>query len=60
MKELLDKIKELSTKYEKISNNFGTIDIDYCRNCKEILNEGKSQAYWTVHIELDKLIKKYN
>ena len=63
MQELLNKLKELSNKYEKLSNVLGLDDDckeEFFNDSDEAINEGKSQAYWRVHIDLDKLIKEYN
>lgn len=63
MQELLNKLKELSNKYEKLSNALGLNDDceeKFFNDCDEAINEGKSQAYWRAHIDLDKIIKEYD
>lgn len=60
---MLNKLKELSNKYEKLSNILG-LDDDceekFFHDTDEAIDEGKSQAYWRVHIDLDGLIKEYD
>ena len=59
MKELINKLKELSKKYEHLSNVLGLDDDEeeiYLDNDMAI-DEGRSQAYFDVHMELGKLIR---
>lgn len=63
MQELLNKLKELSNKYEKLSTTLGLDDDceeEFFNDSDEAIDEGKSQAYWRVHIDLNELIKKYD
>lgn len=63
MKKLLNKLKEMSNKYEQLSNTLGLDDDyegEYYPDCEVAIDEGKSKAYWSVHIELDELIKEYD
>lgn len=59
MEQLINELKELSKKYEHLSNVLGLDDGEeeiYLDNDMAI-DEGKSQAYFDVHMELDKLIR---
>lgn len=63
MEELLNKLKEMSNKYENFSNALGLDDDceeEHFLDCETAIDEGKSQAYWSIHIELDELIKEYD
>lgn len=63
MQELLNKLKELSNKYEKLSKTLGLDDDceeEFFNDSEEAIDEGKSQAYWMTHLDLDKLIKEYD
>lgn len=63
MQELLNKLKELSNRYEKLSNTLGLNDDckkEFFNDSDEAINDGISQAYWNAHIDLDKLIKEYD
>ncbi len=63
MQELLNKLKELSNKYEKLSKTLGLNDDceeEFFNDSDEAIDEGKSQAYWIAHLDLDKAIKEYD
>lgn len=62
MEELLNKLKELSNRYEVLSKTLGLDDDEeeYFPDCELAIDEGKSQVYWKVHIELNNLIKEYD
>lgn len=63
MQELLNKLKKLSNRYEKLSKTLGLNDDceeEFFNDSDEAIDEGRSQAYWSAHIELDKLIKEYD
>jgi len=61
IERLLSELRELSKKYEHLSNSLGLDDEEECYpDCDMAIDDGKSQAYWAVHIELDKLIKEYD
>lgn len=62
MEKLLSKLKELSKKYEQLSNTLGLNDDEeeFFPDSDVAIDEGKSQAYWKVHIELNNLIKEYD
>lgn len=61
MEGLLNTLKELSKKYEKLSDSLGLDDSEeeFYPDSDTAIDDGKSQAYWSVHNELDKLIKEY-
>ena len=62
MEELLNKLKELSNRCEVLYKTLGLDDDEeeYFPDCELAIDEGKSQAYWKVHIELNNLIKEYD
>ena len=51
MKELIDELKTLLEKYEKLSY--------YLSNPNDDFDNGKSFAYRTVYSDIEKLIEKY-
>lgn len=62
MRELLNKLKELSEKYKCLSDSLGLNENEeeYYEDCDDAIDDGKSQAYFAAHIELEELIKKYD
>lgn len=58
---LLEEIKELSNKYKILSENFGLgEDEEECYlDCDAAIEEGESQAYYSVHRVLEELVEKY-
>lgn len=62
MNKLLSELRELSNKYKKLSNDLGfdNNEEEFYPDSDSAINEGQSQAYWRVHIELDRLIKEYD
>ncbi len=62
MKRLLYKLKELSERYAHFSNVLGLKDDEeeFYPDNDAAIDDGRSMAYWEVHLDLEKIIKEFS
>lgn len=64
MEKIIEDLKVMSSKYKELSERLGLPDdfgYDYCLlDNDEVIDEGRSQAYWDAHIDIEHLISSYN
>lgn len=61
MEEILKELKNLSDAYERRANNLCIPDgeEDFYADSDDAVSDGRGQAFWEAHIDLENLIKKY-